>query len=290
MLLLALAGVLAGASWPGRSAAPQQIACSSGYVDGVVGGEHKCLRAGEFCSAGYESDYEHYGFTCVGGHLQTFSGSSPSTTTTTTSPPTTSAASTTTATAPAITRSAPPPTSTRSTTTSLTTTTSRTTTTSSGSGTLSVGQTVLLKRRTKTSGCRIGVLPDRACSPGAYYSGLTTSVICAPGFSTKTIRNVSESEKHAVELEYGLAPKSYGRTLEIDHIVSLELGGSNDIANLFPQMATLPNHQPGFKVKDKLENEVHDAVCSGQLSLRSAQQQIASNWKLLYKKLFGVAP
>ena len=284
MLLLALAGVLAGASWPAQRAAPQQIACSSGYVDGVIGGEHKCLRAGEFCSSGYESDYERYGFTCVGGHLQAFSGSSPSTTTTTTSAPTTTAAPTATATAPTITTSSPPPTSTRP------TTTSRTTTTSSGSGPPSVGQTILLRPRTKTSGCRIGVLPDHACSPGAYYSGLTKNVICAPGFTTKTIRNVPESEKHAVELEYGLAPKRYGRTLEIDHIVSLELGGSNDIANLFPQMATLPNHRPGFKVKDKLENEVHDAVCSGQLSLRSAQQQIASNWKLLYKKLFGVAP
>ena len=29
----------------------------------------------------------------------------------------------------------------------------------------------------------------------------------------------------------------YGGTLEIDHIVSLEIGGSNDIANLFPEKA-----------------------------------------------------
>jgi hypothetical protein len=31
-------------------------------------------------------------------------------------------------------------------------------------------------------------------------------------------------------------------------------------------------------------------VCTGTINLRSAQQQIASNWELLYKKLFGVAP
>ena len=37
-----------------------------------------------------------------------------------------------------------------------------------------------------------------------------------------------------------------GRTLEIDHIVSLELGGSNDIANLYPEKATLPGHAPGL--------------------------------------------
>ena len=46
----------------------------------------------------------------------------------------------------------------------------------------------------------------------------------------------------------------YGRTIEIDHLIPLELGGSNDIANLFPE--------PGFgtasyRVKDQLENRLH---------------------------------
>jgi hypothetical protein len=56
----------------------------------------------------------------------------------------------------------------------------------------------------------------------------------------------------AVEQEYGLGAKHYGSTLEIDHIVSLELGGSNDIANLYPEEAKLPGNAPGFHVKDKL--------------------------------------
>ena len=75
----------------------------------------------------------------------------------------------------------------------------------------------------------------------------------------------------------GLAPKGYGSTLEIDHIVSLELGGSNDIANLYPEEATLPANAPGFHVKDKLENKLHDLVCGGTMTLRSAQRQIATN-------------
>jgi hypothetical protein len=155
---------------------------------------------------------------------------------------------------------------------------------------INLGTTVLLKARTKTSGCALGPLPDRRCSPGAYYSGLTKAVICSAGFRTGRIRNVPDSEKHQVEVEYGLAPASYGWRLEIDHIVSLELGGSNDIANLFPERADPAGHQPGFRVKDKLENAVHNAVCAGTIRLRSAQQQIASNWELLYKKLYDVAP
>ena len=150
-----------------------------------------------------------------------------------------------------------------------------------------VGRTVLLAPRTRTSGCRLGANPDRRCSPGAYYSGLTTAVICSPAFHTGDVRNVPESEKFAVEREYGLAPGHYGRTLEIDHIVSLELGGSNDIANLYPEKA---DARPGYHVKDRLENALHRLVCSGQMSLRAAQQGIAANWQALYRTVFGPVP
>jgi len=148
----------------------------------------------------------------------------------------------------------------------------------------SVGATVRLLSPTRTSGCALGALPDRRCSPGAYYNGLTTSVICAAGFRTGPIRNVPVSEKHEVEVAYGMRPAAYGSTLEIDHIVSLELGGSNDVANLFPERA------PGYHAKDKLENRMHDMVCSGQISLTAAQHQIAADWKALYRRVFGITP
>jgi Protein of unknown function (DUF3761) len=148
----------------------------------------------------------------------------------------------------------------------------------------SVGATVRLRTPTRVSGCTLGALPDRRCSPGAYYSALATGVICAAGFRTGEIRNVPVSEKHAVESAYGMRPASYGSTLEIDHIVSLELGGSNDVANLFPERA------PGYHAKDKLENRMHDMVCSGEISLTAAQHQIAADWEALYRRVFGVTP
>ena len=155
---------------------------------------------------------------------------------------------------------------------------------------INVGTTVLPRKRTKTSGCTLAALPDLHCSPGSYYSKLTKRVICSSTFRTGSVRNVPDSEKHAVEVEYGLAPKGYGRTLEIDHIVSLELGGSNDIANLYPEEAKFADGSPGYHVKDRLENKVHDLVCSGAMTLRAAQRSIASNWENLYKRVFGSAP
>ncbi len=84
-----------------------------------------------------------------------------------------------------------------------------------------------------------------------------------------------------------MVPRSYGSTLEIDHIVSLELGGSNDPANLFPERA---DAHPGYRLKDRLENAAHAWVCQGKLGLRDVQRKIAADWEALYKLVFGIAP
>jgi len=84
-------------------------------------------------------------------------------------------------------------------------------------------------------------------------------VICAASFRTSTIRNVPQSEKYAAEREYGMVARLYGRTIEIDHIVSLELGGSNDISNLFPEPG---RGSASYHAKDKLENKLHTMVCA----------------------------
>jgi hypothetical protein len=65
---LALAGA-AAADHP-AAGPPARALCSSGYVDATIGGEHKCLRAGQFCSAEHEGDYERYGFICLNGRLE----------------------------------------------------------------------------------------------------------------------------------------------------------------------------------------------------------------------------
>lgn len=159
-----------------------------------------------------------------------------------------------------------------------------TTTRPTGRPPVDLGATVLLARQTKTSGCRLGPNPDRSCSPGAYSAGLSRNVLCSTSFHTSTIRNVPDSERHEVEVEYGLQPRGYGSTLEVDHIISLELGGSNTSANLYPERA------PGYHVKDKLENRLHQMVCSGSITLRAAQQGIALNWQVLYARVFGTRP
>ena len=152
---------------------------------------------------------------------------------------------------------------------------------------VAVGRTVLLGPRTRTAGCRLGPLPDRRCSPGGFYIRLTKAVVCGRGFHTSSVRNVPQSEKFAVEREYGLSAGAYGSSLEIDHIVPLELGGSNAIANLFPERA---NARPGYHAKDSLEDKLHRLVCAGTMRLATARAGIARDWVVLYRRVFGVPP
>ena len=135
---------------------------------------------------------------------------------------------------------------------------------------------------TKTSQCVIqGALPDPACTPGAIFPTATKEITCVPGY-TKTVRNVSTSLKKKVYQEYGIAyPPPFG-SYEADHFIPLTLGGSNDIANLFPESA---QPTPGFHEKDLVENYLHLKVCSGDISLSSAQRAIATNWVAVYNSI-----
>lgn len=135
--------------------------------------------------------------------------------------------------------------------------------------------------QTKTSGCQVnGKLPDSACTPGAIISTATVSQICQSGYAS-SVRNVPTSEKDAVYAEYGIA-SHYSGEYEVDHLVSLELGGSNDISNLWPEAAS---PTPGFHQKDQVENYMHDQVCSGKVTLQQAQIEIATNWVALYNQM-----
>ena len=124
-------------------------------------------------------------------------------------------------------------------------------------------------------------LPDRSCSPGGYYEKATRRKICRSGYARK-VRQVTASGKDAVYAEYRIRHHS-ARTYEVDHIVPLELGGSNARGNLFPEPA---GRQLGFHQKDRLENRLHTVVCSGGRSLRSAQRAIARDWLRAYRAQF----
>lgn len=63
---ITLAGAAAAPAIAPAQAAQAVMAkpCSSGWKHAVIGGEHKCLRRGQFCARRYDSQYHRYGYHC----------------------------------------------------------------------------------------------------------------------------------------------------------------------------------------------------------------------------------
>jgi hypothetical protein len=129
------------------------------------------------------------------------------------------------------------------------------------------------------------ILPDPRLTPGDVFD-VTATDLCTPGY-TKRVRNVPPSVKAQAYREYGITEHHAG-DFEVDHLVPLELGGSNSLKNLWPQ--SYRTEPWNARTKDELENRLHELVCGGRLDLKTAQQAIASNWIEAYKKYVGPAP
>jgi hypothetical protein len=128
-----------------------------------------------------------------------------------------------------------------------------------------------------------GQLPDPRCTPGSIDPAVTQAnihaTICKSGY-TKTVRPpASETDRFKFDVAYPAYGDPDADKTELDHLVSLELGGSNDAANLWPESPPSPNP------KDKVENALHAAVCDGEITLAAAQNAVASDWLTAESKL-----
>lgn len=183
-------------------------------------------------------------------------------------------------------------------TTSLAPTTTAPIPTTSTSAPMAAGRQATLNFGVQLSPCAYGIvngwraLPDPRCTPGTTDPRVTQatidSTICVKGY-TSTVRPPSATtarEKVVAMAAYnaGGAPGDY----EYDHLVSLELGGSPNVAaNMFPEPYAGPY---GARVKDRLENKLHDLVCANRVSLTVAQQAEAGNWMSAYRVYVGPLP
>jgi hypothetical protein len=113
---------------------------------------------------------------------------------------------------------------------------------------------------------------DPVRTPGVLNPDVTQatirSTICRRGW-TRTVRPPVEYTNALKDRQM----RAYGETgprsaYQEDHLISLELGGDpRDPRNLWPEP------YPRASAVDRLENDLNAAVCSGSLSLRSAQER-----------------
>lgn len=125
------------------------------------------------------------------------------------------------------------------------------------------------------------IRPDPTLTPGAVLTD-DAATICQRGYS-KTVRHTAGKLKAKIYRAYGL-DKTSGH-FEVDHLISLELGGADVAENLWPQ--SYDTEPWNAHTKDKLEDRLHALVCAGRLSIEQAQREIATDWIAAYGKYLG---
>lgn len=141
-------------------------------------------------------------------------------------------------------------------------------------------------------------LPDARFTPGAadlrliadtsgarHMVGGLEANLCAKDFRTGPWRKVSESEKKAACRAYGIAAGCPGPKYELDHLISLEIGGSDGVANLWPQPiaeARIKDHQ--------VEDVLPKLICAGKMALAEAQKCVASDWARCSREIASLQP
>jgi hypothetical protein len=130
-----------------------------------------------------------------------------------------------------------------------------------------------------------GFVQNLRMTPGDVLT-IDRKQICMPGY-TKTVRNVPSSLEHQVYNAYGISTHKPG-DYEIDHLISLELGGSNSVRNLWPE--SFKSQPLNAHVKDEIENKLHEMICNDQIDVAQTQREIAHDWTQAYAKYIGPLP
>ena len=126
-------------------------------------------------------------------------------------------------------------------------------------------------------------LADFSVTPGAVRTVDKTEVCF---HSTREWRHWSRARDDRILMEYGL-PAGPHPDFEIDHLIPLELGGADEDSNLWPQRRRSIEPHWNAERKDRLERELANLVCGGEMALTEAQELIRKDWVKAYREYIG---
>lgn len=131
-------------------------------------------------------------------------------------------------------------------------------------------------------------VPDPNCTPGAINPTLTLEVLSNPKFTTKFVRDEADGSKATDKAKtydwYGIKHPTNNtgenQVCELDHFISLEIGGADTLDNIWPQcgpsgVALMERY---FKQKDAVEDYLAWLVTHNSMDLKLAQRCIAHDW------------
>lgn len=101
-------------------------------------------------------------------------------------------------------------------------------------------------------------------------------------FVTQKMKEFVFAEYHVTAAQRHVVVKGKKKArYEIDHLISRELGGADDVKNLWPESYYGPWNAHD---KDRIENKLHSLVCNGTITLSDAQAMIRTDWVAAYKR------
>jgi hypothetical protein len=118
------------------------------------------------------------------------------------------------------------------------------------------------------------IVPDPTLTPGAVR---TTDAFDVCSHGTRQLRHMSRDRSEGIMAAYGLRGGRH-EAYEIDHLIPLSIGGSDDDANLWPEPRRMIEPEWSAERKDELEMRLRGLVCAGRIEIVDAQKAIAEDW------------
>jgi len=125
-------------------------------------------------------------------------------------------------------------------------------------------------------------LPNPKLTPGDTLK-VSKDDLCVYGYSNPA-QKVTVRLKRQVFEAYAISATAMG--YNVDHLIPVDLGGSNSEKNLWPQPLS---GEWNYQMKNRLEKRLRKLVCSGELELEKARREIAADWVSAYKKYIAEA-
>ena len=122
--------------------------------------------------------------------------------------------------------------------------------------------------------------PSSYKTPGATTKAKSTQ-ICTADYAA-SVKPVAGWQRTEALERYGIRPDSFSD--ELDHLVPVALGGSNDPDNLWPFRGS---GELTIDAKNALAAKLRDMVCGGKMSLKDAQDAFRKDWTKAYRQHMG---
>jgi hypothetical protein len=127
-----------------------------------------------------------------------------------------------------------------------------------------------------------GPKPKFGITPGETRP-ISLEEVCRNPDAQVVSDDIPEATRQKVFAAYGIK-SARPNQFEVDYLITPDLGGTESIRNLWPEPYSA---RWNARVKDKLEQRLHQLVCSGKLDLPTAQHDIAADWIGAYKRYVG---